>query len=292
MPFGRGASMSWWIGKERPGTRDSGLGTRDSGPGTKERGYWSLWSVIFLLIFYFWSPALSAYELTPLKPGLDYGNWSVPKLGNTLHALRIDLNKFSVRPIDARNLGSAALSAKQMGQKTKALAVINANFFDPQNKPLGLILINKKILNPPHSTRWWAALLIKGNRPLIGKVFRKAEVKGFDQGVQAGPRLVVGGHKTRLKDESSPKSVVAIDTQNRLWILATEGNTNINALALYLATPTSRGGLGLQQALNLDGGSSSQFYLKVGKRQVWVPGLIPVPVGLGVFPKESPGKIK
>jgi len=95
---------------------------------------------------------------------------------------------------------------------------------------------------------------------------------------------VVNGRTPRLKEEISPKSAVGIDKDGNLILIATEGSVEINKLAKLLAKPEKQGGAGLSQALNLDGGSSTQFYFKSGDRELSIPGLAKVPVGLGVFP--------
>lgn len=149
------------------------------------------------------------------------------------------------------------------------------------------MLRDGKILNGFHGTSWWASLLIKGNQARIAKVFEKSKLGGYQQGIQAGPRLIVGGVPPKLKKEASPKSAIGIDKQGRVILAATLGRVDISDLAELLARPPNKGGLGLIQALNLDGGSSTQFFLHSGDRQIYLPGLTKVPVGLGVFPKTS-----
>lgn len=243
-----------------------------------------LFVLIFLSLF-FSSPSLSAITYQKLTDGLEYAK--VPtSLGSVqIHLLKVDLNKFRVQPVLAADYGSKVLSSKNMVKQSKALAVINANFFDKQNIPLGLVLKNGKIKNPFHKTNWWASLLIKGNHARISKVFYPKHVKGYGSGVQAGPRLVISGKVPRLKNKSSPKSAVGIDRQGKLILIATEGSLPIQDLANILAKPSSKGGVGLKNVLNLDGGSSSQLYVKVGDFEKNLPGLVKVPVGLGVFSK-------
>lgn len=242
-------------------------------------------SLIALTALLFW-PSLVLANFQNLQPGLEYQELVLPQAGNTLHLLRVDLKKFSIKPIDGRNLGKASFTVKEMAQKKGAIAVINANFFDPDKKPLGLILLDGKIKNAFHPTSWWASFLIKGSKAKITKVFSPAKVKGYQQGIQAGPRLIVNGRPPKLKKEASPKSAIGIDSQGRVLLIATSRPMEIGTLANLLARPKKKGGLGLTQALNLDGGSSTQFFLKTGDTEVYLPGMTKIPVGLGIFSKS------
>lgn len=233
-----------------------------------------------------WSPPLFSFQLTSLQPGLEYGHGYEITLSSEIYALRVDLKKFSLKPVDAREFKKKSMSVSEMAKLSGALAVINANFFDPSDRPLGLVLKEGKILNGFHPTKWYAAFLIRNSKALISKAFEKNQIQSFENGIQAGPRLVTQGRVPKLKNESSPKSLVGIDDQGLVWLIAT-GPVEISQLARWLAKSASDGGLGLPHALNLDGGSSTQLYLKAGKQEVSIPGLSWVPVGLGVFPRRN-----
>lgn len=243
-----------------------------------------------IVSFFFLLISLPAWSLQyqALEPGLEYAVFSVP--GNSqvkLHLLKVDLKNYRIQPIEAREFKAKSMTVKEMAEKTKALAVINANFFDKDKKPLGLVLKEGRIKNRFHPTYWWASLLIKGPKARIAKVFKSSEVKGYQSGVQAGPRLVISGKAPRLKNKSSPKSAVGIDPAGNLIIIASEGSLPIQELAKILAKPEAKGGIGLRNALNLDGGSSTQLYIKFSEFELSLPSLTKVPVGLGVFRKEK-----
>lgn len=243
--------------------------------------------LIFPPLFLFQQGISQAQNYLNLADGLEYSIWKPSGLSVRLHLLRVDLKKLQIIPIDARVLGSPIMNVQEMGKKTGALAVLNANFFDTHNRPLGLVLQDGKIKNGFHPTQWYAAFLIKNNRAKVLKVFEKSQVRGYQSGIQAGPRLVVAGKIPKLKNKNSPKSVVGIDRQGRVLLIASEGSLEIHQLAELLAKPTAQGGLGLSSALNLDGGSSTQFYLNAGGKSVYQPGLTGVPIALGVFNRKG-----
>lgn len=245
----------------------------------------AFWITLLIGFSFVWAPPSEALSYRQLSPGLEYGTYSFKDSATKLHLLRVDLNQYEVRPILAQDFDKSAMTAKEMAKSAEAVAVINANFFGDQKRPLGLVLRGGEIKNLIHPTYWWASLVIKGKTPRILKIFTPGKAIKFDQGVQAGPRLVIDGKVPRLRREDSPKSAVGIDGQGRLVLIVSQGSLPIRDLARTLANPKSKGGLGLKNALNLDGGSSSQFYIKEGKFEQWIPSLITVPVGLGVFRK-------
>ncbi len=226
----------------------------------------------------------SALDYRPLEKGLDYATLQT-EAGTKIHVLKIDLHLFQAKVLDARDLKSSTLAVKTLAEKSKALAAINANFFDAEGKPLGLVLQNGKLKNPPKKISWWASLLFKDEAIEIAKnVGVEASLK-YQNGIQAGPRLVVNGKTLKLKEEFSPKSAVGVDRQGRLVLIATEGGIEINQFAAWLAKKEKAGGIGLWQALNLDGGSSTQFFAKAGDLDLWISGFAKVPVALGIFRK-------
>jgi uncharacterized protein YigE (DUF2233 family) len=313
MRCGLAGSMSWWIGKQgvlslraqrsNPPERASrgalrrgisiqkdpslSLGTKDCFvPPKAGRLLLLLAMTIYSTLCLLSAAPLLAYQLTTLQPGLEFGHWSETTLASDVYTLRIDLKKYALQPVDARQFKKNVMSVSEMAKQSGALAVINANFFDPSNRPLGLVLKDGTLLNSFHPAKWYAAFLTRNATAKIFKAFDENQIKGFQNGIQAGPRLVVSGKVPKLKNESSPKSAIGIDGDEKVWLITAYGSVDIGQLARWLAKSPDQGGLGLHYALNLDGGSSTQFYLKSGSQEVSVPGLHWVPVGLGVFPKK------
>ena len=61
------------------------------------------------------------------------------------------------------------------------------------------------------------------------------------------------------------RTVVGLDVQGRLVVLVSENETRGISwceLQEYLVLPESKGGLGIRDAMNLDGGSSSQLWVR------------------------------
>jgi len=246
---------------------------------------WKAFLIFSAWVWLFGNPgSASAVSYRNIEPGLGYATLA-PDAATTLHLLKVDLKHFKIRVLDARDLKSATLPVKAFVEKSQALAAINANFFDTQSQPLGLVLQDGKLKNPPKKISWWATLLLKNGRASIEKAFEKGYVQQFDNGVQAGPRLVVEGRAPKLKEEFSPKSAIGLDGHGNLIFIVSQGSIEINQLAQLLAKKEKDGGVGIRNALNLDGGSSTQFFAKAGDLNLSITGFNRVPIALGLFRK-------
>lgn len=221
-----------------------------------------------------------AADWKTLAPGIAYKNFIMgdAKDQTVLHALKLNPAKVLIRPL----YGKKKDSVHKMREMAGALVVTNANFFDVDDKPLGLVLADGRELNPQKDISWWSIFCIKDDKAVIlhGSHYQDGRCT---QAVQAGPRLVIAGTLPKLKSETSRKTAIGVNLKGEVILTVSEGLVPIKTLAELYQRPAAQGGLGCPNALNLDGGSSSQLDIKVGNFGLEVPGLVPVRVGLGVF---------
>src|SRR5262245_15123649 len=102
-----------------------------------------------LLLLCFLALPARAVDYQSVQEGLDYAVLQPSPGSSKIHLLRVNLKKYRVKVLSARELNSPALSAKAMAEQSHALAAINANFFASGYQPLGLVLEDGKLLNPP-----------------------------------------------------------------------------------------------------------------------------------------------
>jgi uncharacterized protein YigE (DUF2233 family) len=107
--------------------------------------------------------------------------------------------------------------------------------------------------------------------------------------VQSGPRLLVDGQiPKQLRPGVANRSALGIRRNGQVVILATQ---NISLSTLELAQIMQRSepenGLACWQALNLDGGSSTQLYAKVNDFMLSIPSFMPVADVVVVMPRLS-----
>jgi uncharacterized protein YigE (DUF2233 family) len=223
-----------------------------------------------------------AYSKITFYPTLEQG---VPQNLNqaTLHVFKVNPKKYQLKPLVAKK--GQTLSIDQLAKRAGALVAINANFFDPQGSPLGLIIKNKEVLNRFKSISWWGVFYLSGSTARIVHSSQYRHSRRIDTAIQAGPRLVVNGAPPKLKEETSPKSAIGINHNGDVFLLATRDTIPINQLAQIMAKSEANGGLGIVHGLNLDGGSSTQMYARIGSFSLNLPSYVGVPVGLGVFRK-------
>ena len=140
-----------------------------------------------------------------------------------------------------------------------------AVFFTPNSQPLGLRIQHGQQRSPIKSISWWGVFYIRNHRPYIVAQRRFKHDEQVTFALQAGPRLLANGNVLRLKPGAAQRSMVCITTTGKV-ILAVTQHTLISTtdLAKLSRQSNQQGGLGCQDALNLDGGSSTQLYANVG----------------------------
>lgn len=232
-----------------------------------------LLSCISLLIF---ANIAHAEQVTwqSLKPGLEYASIPIGEnnLKGQLHAFKINLNKYQLHLATASAISRNAATAQTLGEKHNALVAINGGFFSPDRQLLGLRVDNGDIINPVRPISWWSVFYVKNNKAYITRAKYYHHSNSVSFAVQAGPRLVINGRIPSLKPGLDERSAICINRNGQVIIAATE-NTPISTqtLAQTLDASEKDGGLGCYNALNLDGGSSSQLYASIDKFTLNVP---------------------
>jgi hypothetical protein len=242
------------------------------------------------------------------SPGLaitDAGNWKAIQMGAEFrkvtlertephHLIDLKIVRFDTRWVMPRivrslqyNLKSA--NVKTLAEKSGAIAMINANYFDEKGTPLGFLKTAGDMSpNVSKSALFTGIFAIKDRVPFI--VHRDQFVpQQADEGLQAGPLLLMKGSSltvARGAGRQSRRSVIGIDADQRLIIAVTEtlfgGLTWVELQELFgfaewrAQTP---------DLLNLDGGGSAQLYVRGVQFEEYVPGSAEVPVAIGFFQK-------
>lgn len=218
-----------------------------------------------------------------LAPGILQSNYRIETPGGVLYP---EVLLFRVEPEKYRF--SAALEPSRtdissLAQQEKSLLAINANFFDTDGQALGLIIKNRKKLRELHrgGNLLTGIFLVEDSKPKI--VHRNNfSSSNVSLALQAGPRLIAGGKPLKLSspNSSSRRSGIALDKTGNVIIFITKVRfpgvslSQIQALLMELE---------VQEALNFDGGSSSQLYLNIpGAKELVISGGEPIPVALTI----------
>jgi len=164
----------------------------------------------------------------------------------------------------------------------------NASFFDEAGRTMGLAIDRGRSVGGRRLAKW-AGFVVERGRPRIVPGSALGDGAGADLVVQGFPRLVVGGGVPRLKPQRAQRTVVCV-ADARVVLLVTTSRVDATELARFLVAPPATGGIGCRDALNLDGGSSTQLAARWGGFEARVDGAWGVPNALVVTPKPSEGR--
>jgi uncharacterized protein YigE (DUF2233 family) len=223
----------------------------------------------FILALLITMPVASPTHWRVLKPGLEYAQ--ISRLSalhrGHLHAFRIDLNNFDLALAMAYDYHAKTARVTDLTLINNGLIGVNGGFFSQALKPLGLRITNCQERNPLKSTSWWGIFYIVNHHPyLVGQKNFKQN-KTIEFAVQSGPRIIVDNKiSPSLKPGLNSRTAIGITKDGKVILVATEklGLTTTQLAEIMNASETE-GGLACQYALNLDGGSSTQLYARIGE---------------------------
>ncbi len=154
-------------------------------------------------------------------------------------------------------------------EKRSAAFVVNAGFFDPEGKPLGLAISGGAVLSRLARAASGGVLTWDGTRAALWETESFQLPEGTRFAVQCRPRLVVAGTPNVKRDDGKRSERTALclrDGGRTLEVVvaraAEEGageapGPSLYALAQHLAAR------GCEDALNLDGGPSTGFAMRI-----------------------------
>jgi exopolysaccharide biosynthesis protein len=145
----------------------------------------------------------------------------------------------------------------------EAVALINANFFDPQQQVLGLLVADGVVYGTPYTTRG-GLFAIQDGLPRIRSNLTEPYQPGeaLEQAVQAFPMLIEDGAPAFFNetgDRSTRRTAIGIDSQGRvIWIVTPLIGLTLAEMSAFLTASD----LGIVDAFNLDGGGSTMLWLR------------------------------
>ena len=228
-----------------------------------------------------WHQVESGYQIARVQLG--YASYLI---SSELLVVKINPQKFNIALTRASDYDKVLMPIRDLTNKSSALIGINTHFFDPSGNPLGLLVRDRKIehrLQMGGSVLTGIFTLTKATAKILHRNdFSNSNIP--DLALQAGPRLIENGKKVSLKTRAG--------TSRRSGI-ATTASGDILLFATFLRFPGAtlqqiqdfllRKELQVKDALNLDGGGSSQFFVtsnSASQGDIYISGGDPVPVGL------------
>ncbi len=211
-----------------------------------------------------WIEKSSMTEKSAASGALQHRHIEVEKAsGDTAE---IDLALFStksnlaLRVVDNANGSSALAEAMESGG---LLAGVNGGYFDPKFAPLGLRVVDGKVVRPLLHARLMTGLLLSA--PGTAQILRVGEYSArrkVTAALQCGPLLVDGGRPVAGLDRTRrARRTFAVAGPDH-FALGVCSETSLADAAEILATVRIFAEGKVARALNLDGGSSSAFWFK------------------------------
>jgi len=190
-----------------------------------------------------------------------------------------------------------------------ALVLFNASYFRPNDEPCGLIIADGELWGPynNYAMRGMFVSEPKGISPdlpratILDLTVTRIQPKNlpWTQGVQSFPLLLDSQGRIRVKKTSliAPRTVICTDRKGNILVInSPDKYFTLYELARFLKTSE----FDIDTALNLDGGSMAQLFIKTSEfsfsspsflerqaRELIDPRLVLLPTVIGVFPRPK-----
>ena len=206
--------------------------------------------------------------------------WTRIAPGVEMRTLRSSLSGGAVRVVALRTSPSrigivtgTTLSAAEWRRRESAVVAVNGGYFDTEGRSLGLRITKGRRTARLHGLKW-GVFYIRGGKASIVSGDKFKMHPAIREAVQCGPRLVIKGKPTQLKQQWARRTGIGVQRDGRVIIAASDGELSFQEWAALWASAT---GLNCRDALNLDGGSSTQLSLRTRSHNLEIPSGRTVP---------------
>jgi exopolysaccharide biosynthesis protein len=165
------------------------------------------------------------------------------------------------------------LDAAGWRRMMSAVAAVNGGFFDPEGHSLGLRVAKGQRISRLRQADW-GVFFVRDGRAQIVHTRAFTSRRGVSEAVQCGPRLVVNGRPVQLKEQWARRTGIGVQGDGHVVIAVADGPLSFRGWASLWA---GKNGLNCPDALNLDGGGSTQLSLRTSKHALEISGHVPVP---------------
>ena len=230
-------------------------------------------------------PMVAQAAWKTLGPGIMYQDLSPIYIRDWshIHVFKVDPSLSTFELVQQKQIEKTFPSIIQYANYKKTNLAFNGGFFDSQLLPLGLRISNYKILNRFKKISWWSVFYIENKHPHIvyGKEFNYHS--GMEFALQSGPRLVIHGKIPHLKPGLAERTALCILPNHEIAVIITQYfPMTLTQLGKWLTDEP----LQCIEAINLDGGSSTQLFAKFSGFYLHMTGLASVSDAITVMPRS------
>jgi uncharacterized protein YigE (DUF2233 family) len=211
-----------------------------------------------------WTQISSQSEPSPTR-GLEH-RYVVAEHSATGDRASLELAIFStkscrLRIIDQPN--EPRVDLEEAISRGNFLAAVNGGYFDPDYKPIGLLVVDGTMIAPLQKARLLSGVLSASAKKVqISRVAEFSMAQKPDAALESGPMIVDLGKSVRgLESTRAARRTFAAVGAGDKAALGFCSDVTLTDLSNILST-TLTPDFKIQRALNLDGGSSSAFWFK------------------------------
>lgn len=204
--------------------------------------------------------------------------------------VQLDPRRYSAKIlVEEKEDRGSGFFARAIAEKTGAALVINGSYFDENRRPLGYLVSDGTTINKKIATNWiYSGFFYVKNGDLFQAPRTEFQKElGAEQVLQAGPQLFFAGKPVKKINNlhaSYFRSGIGVTRHKQVLVFATDtryGGISWFELQQILELPV----LECINAMNLDGGGSTQMVLAAAEKREFIDGTSKIPVAIGFFKK-------
>ena len=210
-----------------------------------------------------WTQISSQSEPSPAK-GLEH-RYVVVEDSNSGDRASLELAIFSAKSCRLRMVDQASEPRRDLEEVMadgNFLAGVNGGYFDPEYRPIGLLIVDGKLIAPLQKARLLSGVLSSiGRKVQISRVSEFSANQKPEAAVECGPMILEGGKSVRGLEftKSARRTFAAVGSDKAaLGFCSDVTLADLSSILAAIVIPDFR----IQRAINLDGGSSSAFWFK------------------------------
>lgn len=239
---------------------------------------------VFLILVLIPSNVVAEWRIATRRdhPSSDGGIWAFAiSLTDGSTAARVTGVQFSASRYEFRvvpNLDGIYSSVREVVERRKAVAGINGGYFKPNSVPVGLLISRGEIIHPlEHAKLLSGVIVVRNGITELRRIAEFAGTRGIQEAIQSGPFLVEASRPlSGLNNTREAARSFVFITANADWGIGICRSVTLGQLAQILVAPDLLPHARITNALNLDGGSSTSFYLKMGQTELSSLGWVTV----------------
>ena len=211
-----------------------------------------------------WTQISSQSEPSPAR-GIEH-RYVVAEDSGTGDRASLELAVFSTKSCRLRVIDQPSESRVDLEEvmgRGNFLAAVNGGYFDPDYKPIGLLISDGRMIAPLQRARLLSGVLSASAKKVqISRVAEFPMAQKPDTAVECGPMVVDVGKPVRGLESTraARRTFAAVGAGDKaaLGFCSDVTLADLSSILAAISIPDFK----IQRALNLDGGSSSAFWFK------------------------------